>query len=71
MNGSVLNVALVMIVTPTLLETFWPRGSRLLPVEGVEDPYGPVFVGRLPLKQEPLIREDEKPLPKKAWGDVT
>jgi hypothetical protein len=43
----------------------------LLPVEGVEDPYEPVFVGRLPLKQETLGRSDEKSLPAEAWGDVT
>ncbi len=32
-----------------------------MPVEGVEDLFGPMSVGQLPLKQEPLVREDGKP----------
>jgi hypothetical protein len=34
----------------------------LLPVEGVEDPFGRKLVGQLPLKQESPIRESGKPL---------
>ena len=34
----------------------------MLPVEGVEDPFGRKLVGQLPLKQESPIRESGKPL---------
>ena len=40
----------------------------MLPVEGVEDQSGRKLVGRLPVKQEPLIREDGKPVCLQATG---
>jgi hypothetical protein len=33
-----------------------------MPVEAMEDLFGPVFDRRLPVNQETLVREDEKPL---------
>src|SRR6266516_1547577 len=62
-NGSVLRAVPGMTAIAMPPKIFWPRGSRLLPVEGVEDIFERKLVGRLPLKQEPLNREDEKPVP--------
>ena len=33
-----------------------------MPVEAMEDLFEPVFDRRLPVNQETLVREDEKPL---------
>src|SRR6266487_233473 len=61
-NGSVLHVAWFTTVTPMPLSTFWRRGSPSRPVEAMEDLFGRRLDRRLPVKQETLIREDEKPL---------
>ena len=51
--------------------TFWPRDSRYRPVEEVSDPCGRKLELATPNEAGKLVREDEKPLPITAWGDVT
>jgi hypothetical protein len=70
-NGYVLNVAWFTTVIPMPLSTFWPRGTRLLPVEGVQDLVEQRLVGQLPVKQETPIRESGEPLPQRQGADVT
>src|SRR6266487_4120183 len=70
-NGYVLNVVWFTTVTPMPLSTFRRRGSPSRPVEAMEVLFGRRLDRRLPVKQETLIREDEKPHGFWPWGDVT
>ena len=62
-NGPAQNVALGTIEISTQVETFWPRGSRCLPVEEVSDLLGPKLERATPSEAGMPVREDWKPLP--------
>ncbi len=70
-NGSAQSAGSLTIAISTRALTFWPRGSRCLPVEEVSDPSGDQLERATSNEAGKLIREDEKPLPAEAWGDVT
>jgi hypothetical protein len=69
--GPAQSVAHGTIEISTQVETFWPRGSRLLPVEEVSDLSGRKLERATPNEAGKPVREDWKPLPAEAWGDVT
>ncbi len=71
MNGRVQSAVSGTTGISTQQKTFWPRGSRYRPVEGVSDPLEDPLERAAPNEAGKLIREDEKPLLITAWGDVT